>query len=210
MKQTLLFSVLFLLGVCLQAQTTETINIDWGIGSNPDNVPETDPKYPSKTIEVGDTVIWTWIDDLGHNVASIDGSSTENFDSGIQSGQGETFSYTFTTVGTNSYQCDPHPNSMYGTITVVADGSLGTDGVASLINTTIYPSQVNSTLHVLLPKLQNELTFGIYNILGERIKEGSYLNIEKLEIGVSELNTGVYILKLVNGNNSVTKRFIKQ
>ena len=209
MKKILLLTILFFMGLIVQAQTTETINIDWGIGSTP-SLDEEDTQYPSKTIEVGDTVIWTWVDNLGHNVASIDGSSTENFDSGIQSGQGQTFSYTFTTEGTNDYRCDPHPSSMFGTITVVADGSLGIDGVENLINTTIYPTHVSSVLHIQLPKLQNELTLEIFNILGERIIKKTYSNSENLEIGVGDLSAGMYILKLVNNNSNVTKRFIKK
>ena len=55
----------------------------------------------------GDTVEWTWVDNLQHNVAST-ASAQESFNSGLIQGQGTTWSYTFTEVGVNDYECTPH------------------------------------------------------------------------------------------------------
>ena len=68
------------------------------------------------TIQVGDTVRWTW-DSGGHNLRSTSG--VETFDSGfIDASPGFQFQWVFTQVGSTQYICDPHPNSMFGTITV--------------------------------------------------------------------------------------------
>ena len=50
------------------------------------------------TIEVGDTVTWTWGSGT-HNLRSVSG--TETFDSGYVNDPGFTFSYTFNQVGKN-------------------------------------------------------------------------------------------------------------
>lgn len=58
------------------------------------------------TINVGDTVQWTWAaGDNFHSVTSVEGS-LESFDSGDQSVG--TFSHTFTHPGTYVYYCDIH------------------------------------------------------------------------------------------------------
>ena len=69
------------------------------------------------TIEVGDTVIWTWGGGT-HNLRSISG--TETFDSGYSSTPNDVFSYTFSQSGATSYHCDPHDGNMYGTVTVTS------------------------------------------------------------------------------------------
>jgi plastocyanin len=63
-------------------------------------------------VKTGTTVTWANDDDgLAHTVSSSDGS----FDSG-RIGSGETFTHTFDTAGTYSYQCMIHPQSMQGSV----------------------------------------------------------------------------------------------
>ena len=68
------------------------------------------------TIEVGDTVTWTWGPGT-HNLEQIGDNTEPGFAEGYAS-QGHVYSHTFTTVGAHDYKCAPHPSSMYGTITV--------------------------------------------------------------------------------------------
>jgi plastocyanin len=67
----------------------------------------------SITVKKGDTVTWTNNDSVEHTVTreGSTGPDSALFD------EGETFSYTFNTVGTFKYFCKPHP-SMQGTVTV--------------------------------------------------------------------------------------------
>ncbi len=64
------------------------------------------------TIKVGTTVTWTNKDSVRHTVSS----DTGLFESGLF-GKGESFSHTFTEVGTFTYHCAPHPY-MKGTVIV--------------------------------------------------------------------------------------------
>ncbi|MBI4154554.1 cupredoxin family copper-binding protein [Candidatus Woesearchaeota archaeon] len=63
-------------------------------------------------IKVGTTVIWTNQDSASHTVTSSD----KTLDSPDLS-KGQTFSYTFTTLGVYNYICSIHPY-MKGTVTV--------------------------------------------------------------------------------------------
>ena len=94
MKQTLLILMCLSLWT-LNAQTTH--NLDWEIGANG---PEMD-----LTIDVGDTVVWTWTDAIPHTVENVVGNSVETFNSGVLTGLGQTFSFTFNSVGVNDYFC---------------------------------------------------------------------------------------------------------
>jgi len=66
------------------------------------------------TIQVGDTVTWTNLDQVEHTATSTTGA----FDSGLL-GQNESYSITFSEPGTYDYLCTPHP-SMTGQIVVQA------------------------------------------------------------------------------------------
>ena len=66
------------------------------------------------TIQAGDTVTWTNLDDQAHTATATDGS----WDTGMLD-QGASGSVTFTAPGTYDYLCTPHP-TMTGRIIVVA------------------------------------------------------------------------------------------
>jgi plastocyanin len=71
------------------------------------------------TINVGDTVTWTFADGQPHTVTADGGA----FDSGAQQSSG-TFQFTFASAGTFDYYCEVHGQAgglgMSGTITVQA------------------------------------------------------------------------------------------
>ena len=83
--------------------------------------------YPaSTTINVGDTVCWSWEGGMEHNVRQVDGDkSTTYVTNGVTSGAPATtvnFHHTFTEDTTFYYACEPHIGSnMFGQI-VVGDG----------------------------------------------------------------------------------------
>src|SRR3989338_2746437 len=56
-------------------------------------------------IKAGDTIVWTNKDSARHTVSSDSGSELGS----SLLGQGETYSYTFSTPGIFNYHCAPHP-----------------------------------------------------------------------------------------------------
>ncbi len=56
-------------------------------------------------VNIGDTVIWTQQDSVGHTVTSDTGSELGSSLLSV----GQTYSHTFTTKGTFAYHCTPHP-----------------------------------------------------------------------------------------------------
>jgi len=192
MKKIILLFVTLLASIGIEAQTT--FDLDWEQGVN--------GAAASFTIEVGDTMRWTWTNAVPHTVTNIAGS-TETFDSGILTGVGMQFSYTFLLEGANDYQCDVHPGSMFGTITV--------EPVLSVqekfeLNIQLFPNPVDDEMTIA--SLYQFDTYEIYDITGKRvgqgIGEGTYT-----QLNVSYLPTGTYFMTITADNLQSTVKLIK-
>ncbi|MCB4798728.1 endonuclease [Neotamlana laminarinivorans] len=85
------------------------------------------------------------------------------------------------------------------------NGSLSTSDAIGLSNINIYPNPVSGD-SISINSNEN-LSFEIYNMLGKLLNEGKTIN---KTISIQTLNSGIYILKLSNGVQSITKRLIKE
>jgi plastocyanin len=206
MVRKLPFILFLMLAISISAQNTTTFNIDWSYNSTPSSA---GPANSNRTIEVGDKVIWNWYSNGSHNVKS-NSSSTESFESAFF-GTGGAFSHTFTTVGTNSYVCTPHSDNMFGTITVVAEGTLSIDAFDALSTINMYPNPTSANLTIDF-KIQNteKLNIKVFNLLGKEVLS-KQISKNDVSVEVSSLNDGIYIVRItsLDGQNSITKRFVK-
>ena len=158
------------------------------------------------TIGVGDTVTWTWGGGT-HNLRSTGG--VENFDSGYFTGPGPQFSYTFNAPGVTTYICDPHPNSMFGTVTVTSTASVDE---FNLFDFNIYPIPASNMINLFFDNIRNnQISIEIYDMLG-RLNQSIISNVVngKTSLDISELSRGIYIAKVTNGNTVSVKRFVKE
>ena len=157
------------------------------------------------TIAVDDTVTWTWGSGT-HNLRSTGG--VEMFDSGYY-GPGYQFSHTFTIPGVTTYICDPHPNSMYGTVTVTATASVGEQ---VLFNFKIAPVPASDIINISLDSIGNDkISIEVYDLLGrQNISTISNVINGKTSLNISGLTRGIYVLKVISGTTTSVKRFIKE
>ena len=74
----------------------------------------------ARTIEVGDTVRWTFSGDPHTVTSGGPGAPDGTFSSGIKDA-GTTYEFRFQTAGTFPYFCEIHPEQMTGTIVVTSE-----------------------------------------------------------------------------------------
>lgn len=193
MKKITLLLLAFATTFVVQAQTT--FDLDWEQGVN--------GATASFTVEVGDAVRWTWANTVPHSVTTKAGS-TETFDSGILTGMGTQFTYTFTQEGVNEYDCVVHPANMFGTITV--ESVLSTQDKFER-NIQLYPNPVDNELTIA--SLFQFDTYEIYDITGKRlgqgVGEGTYT-----QLNVSYLPTGTYFMQVTAGDLQATVKLVKK
>ena len=191
MKYKLLLILLFT--NLTYSQTTHQLN--WNMSSTNQQI----------TIAVDDTVTWTWGSGT-HNLRSTGG--VEMFDSGYY-GPGYQFSHTFTIPGVTTYICDPHPNSMYGTVTVTATASVAEQDI---FNFNIYPTPVSDIINISLDNITNDqISIEVYDLLGrQNISTISIVTNGKTSLNISGLTKGIYVVKVTKGTAVSVKRFIKE
>lgn len=189
-KITLLF---FFISInILTAQNV--FEISWGPGIN--------ESVASPTIEVGDTVLWTWTDGSQKSVSALS-NGTEYFDSGTLKGVNSDFSYTFSKTGVTEYQ-NNSDSSMHGKVTVVSKLSIEDKFVKNL---NFYPNPVRNDLTISsLFKVDN---YQIYNVLGTLVSEGKGAG-NYTQVDMSRLNSGLYFVKVTANGIQTTLKIAKK
>jgi plastocyanin len=202
MVKKLPFILFLMCATGIVAQTTETVEIDWDYGSNPN---ASGAANASRTVEIGDTVKWVWLSN-NHNVVSNDGAN-ENFNSGALENAGATFSHTFTSLGTSDYVCSPHATNMYGTITVVAEGVLSISEVKRL-KFEMFPNPASNKVRIQLPSGAEKATVEFYDSSGRLALSKKVTRVNN-KMDVNTLSKGIYILKVFTVDQIGSQKFIK-
>lgn len=194
--KTILLILICLLTLSVTAQTTHDLIWERFFTS-----PNSD-----LTIEVGDTVRWTWTDP-NHTVENDPSNSVETFDSEFLGPIGSQFSYTFTVVGLNDYFCGIHgADNMSGTITVQNSLGIIDDKLNSF---KILSNPANTYLDIQLANPTSNLNISIYDLIGKKVVIPNFGNTDKLTIDIKSLRSGLYLITLETDNSKTTKRFIK-
>ena len=88
-------------------------------------------------------------------------------------------------------------------ITALAKGIQITENTN--INVTLFPNPTSSILNI--SSISEKATFKVYNLLGQTIMNGKITNGS---IDVSNINSGNYILEIIDNESTFTKRFVKK
>ncbi len=191
MMKPLLF-VFILYSSFLSAQTV--YEIPWEPGVN--------NAVASPTIEVGDAVKWIWSDGSPKSVTSLRGGK-EVFDSGVLDGKNAYFSHTFTQLGITEYENEINP-AMSGKVTVVRKLSVEDK---FLKNLNFYPNPVRNNLTI---SSQFKLdSYQVFNVLGSLVVEGKGSG-KTTRIDMSQLNSGLYFVKVVSNGMQSTLKIAKE
>ncbi|MFK7781677.1 T9SS type A sorting domain-containing protein [Psychroserpens sp.] len=77
-------------------------------------------------------------------------------------------------------------------------------------NLKLYPNPSNDILNIDVKNGSGRLDYQVYDVLGKLVISDSIQNSSNTAIDVSNLDNGLYLINLSYGNQSETKRFIKQ
>jgi len=72
---------------------------------------------------------------------------------------------------------------------------------------TVYPNPVNNHKVIITTASIEKKSVSIFNVLGRKVFTQSFNGLTK-ELNISELSKGIYILKIIEGNNTATKKLV--
>ncbi len=78
-----------------------------------------------------------------------------------------------------------------------------------LVNIKVYPNPASGLLNIYCPE-KSDLSYTIFSVIGNPVLSGN-LSTSTLEVDISKLNKGVYIISIADNSNQVTKKitFVK-
>jgi subtilisin family serine protease len=106
---------------------------------------------------------------------------------------------------------NPHEQYGYGipNFETAYANVLNVDKQKFINDVSIFPNPVNTTFTLKMNTNNlNKLSISIFNILGKKVYEKKILKSKN--INVSMLNTGIYILKVIMGNQQKTIKLVKR
>ena len=94
-------------------------------------------------------------------------------------------------------------------VSIVKVEDEGIDGVEELTSFRIYPNPVNDRLYIKAEVEIEEVV--VYDIYGrQQVNKTTRQQDNEMTVDVSELNSGIYFVRIKTVDEVVTKRFIKQ
>ncbi len=74
----------------------------------------------------------------------------------------------------------------------------------------IYPNPFADIITIKTYSNSQNLTYSVFDILGEELVSGTIQNKHQTQINLGKLNSGIYFIHISDGENSVTRKIIKQ
>ncbi|MEM0998908.1 MAG: T9SS type A sorting domain-containing protein [Bacteroidota bacterium] len=159
------------------------------------------------TIQLGDTVLWTWSGGF-HNVTSTSGPVS--FASGSLSAPA-TFQFVFTTAGVYDYECTvgSHSLTQFGTITVLGTVSVD-EALSQGPEVSVYPNPMESYLTVEIAEAAHNGTLArLYEAGSGKLVREFMIEGEQHRMPAADLPAGQYIMTLRNDEGETAVRLVK-
>lgn len=206
MKQFLPFTLL-LIPFTIHAQTGWDVEVG-GSGLGP-----IQPYYAPQfiTINVGDTVNWTW-DSGQHNVygeLDLFPDNPVGFSSGIPVNPPYNYSFVFTVAGVYDYHCtnNDHANTQFGTITVLGGNGIVPTATSKAIS--LYPNPAQDAVVLDLKGCTGAVYAQVLSLDGAVLREVALQDAKANRIDLRGIPAGTYYLMVDRVTRKKLMRFVK-
>jgi len=136
------------------------------------------------------------------------------YDAGTEDGTTYSLANPATTGGvvTSLAGTDPFDNTRVAQLTITLASVLSTDDTRTIEKITVFPNPVTDKLSLTNIQNSNLKSIEIYNVLG-KLDRTVFVknNVNTLDVDVSNLTSGIYLLKLNNeeGNSKIQKLIVQ-
>ncbi|HET8962323.1 MAG TPA: T9SS type A sorting domain-containing protein, partial [Chitinophagales bacterium] len=91
--------------------------------------------------------------------------------------------------------------------TIIIENSVGIFSTpqSSII---IYPNPASDILYISTENISGNIAIQLFNMTGERIIEKTFATSPLIQLNISELPTGIYLVKAISGNSEISKMLV--
>lgn len=112
--------------------------------------------------------------------------------------------------GTRISSGAPWLNGFDGVLKAFENNTLSTVENNFEAGLSLYPNPANDIVNLQFGVNHDEVTLEIYDILGKRISQTNYSDVDEISIDISHLQYGIYLLKVQSGLVTTSVKMIKQ
>lgn len=157
------------------------------------------------TIQLGDTVIFQWMDGFHTTTSTAVPAGAATWDQALNSST-PTYMYIPTVAGTYSYKCIPHESmGMTGTFTVT-NPTTGIEEATSQDGVQVYPNPASTQLNIKFSATKN-LSYNITTLDGRTLQQTENAKTNQLLIDVTAYAKGMYLINISSEGKRITKKF---
>ena len=136
----------------------------------------------------------------------------------LQPGEVDHFEYAYivafdSTTNNPLVKLDADVQNLHSIYNSTLNQCLATSIKKQDINTasmSISPNPTNGALTISLNKTTPHVTIEVIDAIGKVLLSENHKEFNKTTINVSDLSSGIYFVKIISGENTVTKKFIKE
>jgi bacillolysin len=106
----------------------------------------------------------------------------------------------------NYGQVEDYTVNITAAFAITSTTEVSNSNVVEALSFNLYPNPVENVLNVSMID-NRKATYRIYSMIGQEVKSG---NLNQNEINVSNLESGLYIFEVNDGEKMITKKFVKK
>ncbi len=156
------------------------------------------------TIQLGDTVIFQWVDGFHTTTSTAVPTGAASWDE-VLSSSATSYMYIPTVAGTYSYKCTPHESmGMTGTFTVTNLTGVGEVSKQDVVQ--VFPNPASEQLNIKISSAKN-FSYNITTLDGRIMQQTENAKTDQLLIDVTAYAKGVYLININSEGKRITKKF---
>ena len=166
------------------------------------------------TVNVGDTIIWQWLNGSHTTTSTTIPSGAQAWNSPMTSAV-QQFFYKVTEPGQYNYVCLPHAPGMSGMFTANTTVGITPKPGSKVMGVSIYPNPVERYVTIDLkniPSGYRNVKIEVYDILGNQYHEADYRVTRddmKVVIDLEKLNSGFGFINIITNDKKQIFRIMK-
>jgi plastocyanin len=158
------------------------------------------------SINLGDTVLFTWINGSHTTTSRTIPSGAAAWDHPMNNGS-TSFQYVPTVAGVYNYVCVPHESMGHIGKFTVNGGTNISNYELGKVALDVYPNPAATKLNIIFKETKKAFTVAVTDITGKIVIASRAAGAEGISLDISQLSEGMYITRIEQDGKTLLRKF---